>query len=320
MRRGHARRNVRIVGVLAAVSVAGAGAAMAAGPGYGPRAFQLVPDNSHILTLYGLHLNGNQTFDPGTVLEGSEIDVSVAVVQYTQPFELFGSQGAIVAALPYGTISGSVETPWSRFPTFEASESGVFDAQILAVMGLIGSPSMSPQEYAAYDPGFQLGVLANVYTPVGEYDAARVLNPGSNRWAAQFGAPMSLNIGKSLLAPNLTTLELMPAVTVFGDNSDPFGPAEVTGQRPLLTVEGHVTQTLNRMIWVSLDGFYSYGGETTTDGVLNDDSQSALGVGGTMNLTFGPAFSVKASYGEVVYRNDDGPDGRMFRIMATGAF
>jgi hypothetical protein len=27
-----------------------------------------------------------------------------------------------------------------------------------------------------------------------------------------------------------------------------------------------------------------------------------------------------ASYGEVVYRNDAGPDGRRFRIMATGAF
>ena len=74
------------------------------------------------------------------------------------------------------------------------------------------------------------------------------------------------------------------------------------------------------MIWVSLDGFYSYGGETTTDGVLNDDVQDALAVGGTMNLAFGPAFSMKASYGEVVYRNDAGPDGRMFRIMATGAF
>ena len=313
-------RRVRIVAALAAISLAGAGAAMAAGPGYGPRAFQLVPDNAHLLTLYGLHLNGNQTFDPGAVLEGSEIDVSLAVVQYTQPFEIAGSQGAIVAALPYGTISGSVETPWSRFPKLEASESGVFDAQILAVMGLIGSPSMSPQEYAAYDPGFQLGVLANVYTPVGDYDADRVLNPGSNRWAVQFGAPMSFAIGKSLLAPHLTTLELMPAVTLFGDNNDPFGPAGVTGQRPLLTVEGHVTQTLNRLIWVSLDGFYSYGGETTTDGVFNDDVQDALGVGGTMNLTFGPAFSMKASYGEVVYRNDSGPDGRMFRIMATGSF
>ncbi len=320
MGKDEAMRRMRVVGAAAAMTLVGVAAATAASQGYGPRAFQLVPDNSHILTLYGLHLNGNQTFAPGAVLEGGDIDVSAAVVQYTQPFEIAGSQGAIVAALPFGTISGTVETPWSRFPKFEKSQSGLFDAQILAVMGLVGSPSMGPQEYAAYDPSFQLGVLANVYAPIGAYDADRILNPGSNRWAVQFGAPMTLNLGTSLLAPNLATLELLPAVTVFGDNDDPFGPADVTGQRPLMTVEGHITRNLNRLIWISADAFYSYGGETTTDGALNDDIQNALGVGGTLNLTLGPAFSMKASYGEIVYRNDHGPEGRMFRIMATGAF
>ncbi len=314
---------LRWAGIAASTAVAMvsvAGAALGAPQGYGPRAFQLVPDDSHIVTLYGLHLNGNQSFDPGAVLEGSEIDVSAAVVQYTQPFELLGRQGAIVAALPFGTISGSVETPWSRFPRIEASETGLFDAQILAVMGLVGSPSMSPEQYAAFDPGFQLGVLANVYVPVGDYSADSILNPGSNRWAVQFGAPMAVNIGSSLLAPDLATLELLPSVTLFGDNDDPFGPPEATGQRPLLTVEGHLTRNLNRMIWVSADAFYTYGGETTTDGRLNDDIQDSLGVGGTLNLTLGPAFSMKASYGQIVYRNDSGPDGHMFRIMATGAF
>ena len=314
------RSKTSLVAVSLALSLAATGTAMAASQGYGPRAFQLVPDNSHILTLYGLHLHGNQTFAPGAVLEGGDIDVSAGVVQYTQPFELAGSQGAIVAALPFGTISGSVETPWERLPRVERSASGLFDAQIMAVMGLIGSPSMTPQEYAAYDPAFQLGILANVYAPIGAYDSDRILNPGSNRWAVQFGAPMVLNLGKSLLAPNLTTLEFLPSGTLFGDNNDPFGPADATGQKAMFTAEAHLTRNLNKMFWVSADAFYTYGGETTTDGASNDDVQNALGLGGTLNMTLGPAFTLKGSYGQIVYRNDKGPEGQMVRLMATGAF
>jgi hypothetical protein len=116
------------------------------------------------------------------------------------------------------------------------------------------------------------------------------------------------------------TLELHPSLIFFGDNSDPFGGAGSTGQEPLLKIEGHVTRNLNSTIWVSLDGLYEYGGETSTDGASNNDVQESFGLGVTANFTFSPSFSVKASYGNNVYSNQDGGNGHAFRVISSFVF
>ena len=76
-------------------------ASAASAQGYGPRALQLVPENSNILTVYGMALDGNQSVQPGLVLKGSDIDVTMGIAQYTRAFRLpGGQQGAFVVALP----------------------------------------------------------------------------------------------------------------------------------------------------------------------------------------------------------------------------
>ena len=74
------------------------------------------------------------------------------------------------------------------------------------------------------------------------------------------------------------------------------------------------------MIWVSLDGLYTYGGETTTDGVSGADTQESFSLGGTIGVNLHRSLAIKASYGEVLWRNDAGPDGRMFRFNVTFTF
>jgi Protein involved in meta-pathway of phenol degradation len=289
-----------------------------AGQGFGPRAFQLVPDGSNVLSTYVIRLEGNQGYEPGSVFQRGDVTINLAVAQYTRAFEIGGNQGAIFGVLPYGEVSGSLDA--KILGRIEGHASGFFDAQVGVVYGLIGSPALALPAYAQFEPGFQLGALANVYVPIGKYDSDKALNTGSNRWAAMFGLPMSYNIGSSLVAPDLGTIELLPSVTVFGDNNDPFGPADTTGQRPLFTAEGHITRNLNKMIWLSLDGMYTYGGESTSDGRAGGDVQNHFAVGGTINVNFSPSFSMKASYGEIIYNHNDKAEGRMFRLMGTGVF
>jgi len=133
------------------------------------------------------------------------------------------------------------------------------------------------------------------------------------------GMPMAWYLGQSFLDPALTTIELLPSVHLFGDNDDPRG-AKTTSQDPLLRIEAHVTRNLHKAVWVSLDGQYVYGGETSADGRDNDDTQRAFELGGTVNVAFSRSASVKLSYGEVVSRNDQGPDGYMVRLIANVAF
>ncbi len=193
------------------------------------------------------------------------------------------------------------------------------DPVLGAIIGLVGPPPMTPQEFVAYQPGYGLGALAKITVPVGSYDEDQFVNVGSNRWALQLGTPMAWYFGRSFLDPALTTIELLPSVHFFGDNDDPRG-ASSTSQDALLRIEAHLTRNVHKAVWVSLDGQYVYGGETSTDGRSNDDTQRAFELGGTVNVSFSLRASVKLSYGEVVSRNDEGPDGRMVRLIGNFAF
>ncbi len=282
----------------------------------GPRVYQIVPDGTRVLSAYGIVLQGNQTADPGAVVRNGETDVTLGVLQYIQAVGIREKQAALFAVLPYGDISGKIDTPVGRI---KGSTSGLGDLQLGAVFNLIGPPLLSREEYAKYPPDFTFGILAKLFMPTGSYDEGKVLNVGANRWSMQLGAPMAWYFGRSFLDPSLTTIELLPSVAFFSDNKDPFG-ASKTGQDPLFRLEGHLTRNLHRAVWVSLDMLYVYGGETTTNGRDDNNGQRALELGGSANLTFSPRFSIKMSYGEVVARNDDGPDGNMFRVVGTCVF
>jgi len=284
--------------------------------GDGPRAYQVVPNGTNLLAVYGVFLDGNQTADPGAVIEGGDIGVELALVQFTHSFAVGGKQAAAFAVLPFGEVSGNLKPP---FDAIEGSSSGLGDVILAGILGLVGSPPLTREQFLAYSPGFALGVLGKVTAPTGNYDGDKFLNMGGNRWALQLGVPLGWYIGESFVDPALTTVELLPSVQFFGDNDDPRG-AQETGQDPLFRLEAHLTRNLSRALWVSLDGLYLHGGETSTNGRSNDDTQRAFELGGTLNLNFSPTVSAKLSYGEVVSRNDGGPDGYMVRMIATVAF
>jgi hypothetical protein len=284
--------------------------------GDGPRAYQIVPDGTNLLTAYWMSLQGNQTAAAGSVIKGGDIDVDLALLQFTHSFALAGKQSAVFAVLPYGEVSGKLKAPFDRI---QGSSTGMGDLIVGGVFGLVGPPPLTLQEFVSYQPGFALGALVKVTAPTGSYDGKKVLNVGGNRWALQLGAPMGWYLGNSFIDPALTTIELLPSVQFFGDNTDPRG-ADKTGQDPLFRLEAHVTRNLHKAVWVSLDGLYVYGGETSTDGRGNDNAQRAFELGGTVNVNFSTRASVKLSYGEVAGRNDDGPDGSMARLLFNFIF
>lgn len=284
--------------------------------GDGPRSYILVPAGSQILTGYGLFLDGNQNLDPGVSFRDLDIDVDVGVLQYTHSFALYDNACAAFLVAPYGSTEGTFNF---RPLSITGESTGLGDIQLGAVIGLHGSPSLEVADYIKYDPGFSLGLLGKITTPTGEYDEGKIINLGSNRWGLQLGVPMGYYIGESLLDPNLTSFELLPSVYFFGDNSDPFR-AGSTSQDPLFQIEGHITRNINRMIWVSLDATYQFGGETSTDGVSGDDEKESFAVGGTLGVNLSKSLSINATYGGVVSHNDNGADGHMLRVKVGFLF
>jgi hypothetical protein len=283
----------------------------------GARAFFLVPDKTRILTFNLITQSGNQTLSLGEVVAGSDLDVTAGFVQFTQTFEFAGQQAGAFAALPYGYIEGSLD---SALGGIEGTRAGTADPVIGAIFGLTGAPNLGLKEYVQYDPGFGAGLLVKVTVPVGSYDSNRTLNIGGNRWAFQLGLPMSYNFGSSLVDPDMTILELAPSVTFFGDNDDPSGAATNVSQDPLYKLEAHLSHNLSQKVWVSADALFSYGAETTTDGVKDGNTKKSLGLGATVNFAVAEGTQVKITYGEIVSSNNNGADGSGIRIVASWLF
>ncbi|MCF6264375.1 MAG: transporter [Xanthomonadales bacterium] len=243
----------------------------ASAQGFGPRAFQLVPENTNVLALYGYLLDGNRAVDPSVVIQGADIDIDLAVLQYSRAFAIKGNQAGIYGIVSAGQVDGAVDLGGMALSD---SNSGFGDIQIGATFGVIGSPSLSLEEYVKFKPAFSAGILTLFTLPTGQYDESHALNLGTNRWAAQLGTVLLWYQGDTLLDPRLRTFELVPSFTFYGDNDDPFG-ANSTEQSAMFKLEGHITQNINQAMFLSADAFYTYGGETTTDGVNNNDKQSA---------------------------------------------
>lgn len=275
----------------------------------GPRVYQLAPVGAQNLTAFLVNKRGNETPEPGTVEPGSKIDTDILVFRYARTFDVAGRPVTPFLIVPTGEVRSS-GAPHS---------SGFGDVQIGGTVGLIGSPALSPEAFAAFAPGFGLGMLGRIYFPTGAYSEDKSVNLGSNRVAYQVGLPTVFAWGRSYRDPLLTSLEILPTVTFYEANDDPFG-AERSAKDPLFSVEAHLTHNFSRRVWVSADMLYRLGGETKTDGTPDRNGMHGWSAGGSLALPFVSKTSLIFTYQHVIERSDDGPDGWFFRTALVAPF
>ena len=285
--------------------------------GDGARAYQLLPKDTKVISQYYIGTSGNFTPSDGTVISGADIDMDLGVTQFTQTFDINGHQAGVLALVPYGNVSGSLDL---RPGSVTGSDSGFGDLALGFVYGLYNAPNLDREAFFKYDPGLSVNVLTRLTFPTGSYDSDRNLNLGGNRWVLELGLPVAYYLGQSFLDPSLTTFEIQPKVTIFGDNDDAVGGGQTLEQDAIYTIEAHITRNFGQAIWGSLDALYTYGGETQTDGIDGNNRQRSLALGVTGNLTLSESTSVKLTYGEVVSGNADGADGHLIRAQLLYLF
>lgn len=286
------------------------------GPAYaqddGARLYMLIPDKTTIASVRYHRMHSNLAVDPGNVAEGNHLDTDLVVLQYVRTLNLGGSQSSVFLVLPMSRIAPDVTMP-------AESISGLGDAQLGFVLGVHGTPALAPEAYARHSPGLAVNLLGKVFFPTGDYSPDRSINVGANRWALRLGVPVVYAIGDGMADPHLTTIELMPTVTVFGENDDPFNAGH-SQQKPLFIFEGHLTRGFTPGFWASLDLLWRRGGEVRIDGFDAGNSQQAISLGATGTFSLGRNASLRVSYGSVVDRNEHGPDGWIFRTILGTAF
>jgi hypothetical protein len=247
-------------------------------------------------------LNGNANpMDPARVVSAdADIDANVVIAGYAKMLPLFDRTLTLAILEPMGRISGEATVAGQLY---NQDATGFGDPMVEAGINLIGPKAIRTiPDLLRYEPKFSLDLIVDVAFPVGEYDSDQPLNLGQNRWYGRVGAPIVWQIGP-WVPGRRTTLEVLPSVWLFSDNTDYVG-GHTLSTDPMFQVEAHLTRDFTEHFWGSLDTTWLTGGESSVDGSAGD-SLNNLGVGATLGYQINDNLSLTVGYMATV--NDSEP-------------
>jgi hypothetical protein len=257
--------------------------------------------------------NSNPLDPAHAVSPESTIDAEIATVGVAKMLPLFDRTATIALLGTMGRVSSTAEAGGE---TVSESARGYGDPMVELGINVIGpSAIMNIPDMIRYEPKFSLDLIADIYFPVGEYDNERAVNLGQNRWYGRVGAPIVWQFG-AWVPGRRTTLEALPSLWLFGDNTDFLG--ETLSTDPTFQLETHLTRDLTASLWASLDGTWKTGGENTVGDGEEGDAVDILGVGYTLGYQVNDNLAFTFSYMSTVNDSDPG-DLQMdvFRISLT---
>jgi hypothetical protein len=258
-------------------------------------------------------ISGNTNpFDPSHAVMPN-FDGTLAMVGFAHTYTLWDRSAMAAIILPMGRVSGEVNIGGK---TVSQSASGFGDPMLEFDLNLIGPKAQKNiPDALRYEPGFSLDILADLALPVGEYNSDQPLNIGQNRWYGRIGLPIVWQLG-AWIPGRRTTLEFLPAVWIFGDNTDFMRQTLKTD--PLFQLDAHLTRDFTENLWGALDASWYSGGRASINGVEGTKLDN-LGVGLTLGYTINDNVNLTFGYKSTI--GDSAPtDLRMDGFMVTLVF
>lgn len=229
--------------------------------------YEALPAGTEAFLVY---YKGSQTdslyADGDKVLDGARVRVDATVLRYVR-YQMVGDY--LVAApqfiLPYGKYEGSKNM-----------------AQLGDTRG-VGDLLVPVPVFIVNDPEKRRTLVVNpiLQVPIGSYDNDRSLNLGENRWKFE------LQIGGTTAIAKKWNLEFVTGVEFFEDNTD-YSPASVTlEQKPRYKQQLYLNYYASPTLRFALGANHVRGGETTIDGIDQDNAFSSTRfiINGATNIT-----------------------------------
>lgn len=291
------RRPSRSINLAVVLLCATAASADALAQDLTPRTYWPAPKGTRLLIAGYAHQTGDVVTDPSIPLTGVDSRIDSAVLAYQQTVDLFGRTGNIQFEVPYvdGTTTGMVSDEPGR-----RDVAGFGDIAATLTINLMGAPSMSPAEFQEMrqSPRPILGASIRIAAPTGEYEADKLINIGTNRWA------LRLQLGYIRPLSRKWLLEVSGGAWFFQDNGEFLG--ETREQDPIGALNFHLVRRFSPGFWASLDLNYYLGGHTTIDGERNADLQRNSRLGFSFAYPFKGRHAVKFGISEGVVTESGG--------------
>lgn len=260
-----------------------------------PRAYVITPTGSNAVIFTFAHTEGSIELPGGVPITDATSNVNVLAAGYYRGLDFFGRSANFTIVVPYGF--GDFKGTVNEVPA-DDRRSGSLDSILRFSVNLIGGPAMKAAEMAKWRQGILLGASLTVVPPSGQYDPTRLINWGGNRWA------FKPELGYSERWRNWV-LDTYVGGWFFTENSEFFShnmysPGTNTrSERPVGAIEAHLSYDVIPRLWISLDANYWWGGQMSTNGVQNPQTEqgnSRVGISASVPITGHQA--VKASFSD----------------------
>lgn len=204
---------------------------------------------------------GNILLDPAVPIEDLDARLAIITTGYVRTLDIFGLSGKIDLVVPFAFGDWSAQL---NGQDTTRSATGFGDPRVRFSVLLSGAPALSRKEFATYRPGTIVGGALQVWVPVGQYDPARLLNLGSNRWVFRPQLGVSQTLARWVL-------EATAVGWFYTDNTNFFGGDRLS-QKPIAALQGHVIYVFRRGFWGAVEAGYGRGGRTS----INDEEKDTL--------------------------------------------
>lgn len=247
-----------------------------------PRTYSASPIGTNFIDVGYTRLSGDVLTDPSLPVTNVQAQINTYSLAYVRSFGLAGHSASLGIGLPYvdGSLSGNVIDA----PT-QINRYGMGDMRLRFGFNIIGSPALTPQEFANRTPTASLGVSLTISAPTGQYTSSQLVNIGTNRWSIKPEIGISKPIGNWFLEAS--------AGAYFFTTNDNFYGGKVRNQDPLATVQLHGGYTIRPGLWIAADIGYVDGGNTTVNGTSKQDRQSNGRYGLTCSAPIARGWSAK---------------------------
>lgn len=259
-----------------------------------PRAYIRAPVKTTTMITGFAYSYGGVVTDAVSPIKNIKADVQATSVGIAHSFNFFGLSSQALVALPYtwAQVSGEVGDQQRRI-----TRAGFADMRVRFSVLFLGAPAATLAELMK-KPARKtiLGASINVIAPTGQFFSDKLINLGANRWSLRPELALSQPISRRWM------FDLYTGVWFFTNNDHFFPGKSIRSQRPMGTLQSHLSYNINPVTWVAFDATYYTGGASSIDGVTKDDRQSNARVGVTGVIPTGKRSAIKlaASTGAVV--------------------
>jgi hypothetical protein len=251
-----------------------------------PRAYLVTPAGSNAVTFAFGWNDGEIVFEPSVPIENGRGRFQTYVASYYHSFGMMGRSSNAVVSIPYGRGDFEGDVVGLRNVVYR---SGLADARVRLSVNLFGGPVMTLSEFRQWREKTLIGVSVTAVVPWGQHDPARVVNPGTNRWA--FKPEMGITRRRQRWVA-----EGHGGMWLFARNSKFYPGSAKRTQRPMFAGEGHLGYYFKPRLWASLDGNLWAGGRSSVDGNIKQDAQRESRLGGTVSIPLTRHHSLKFAY------------------------